>query len=140
MNAWKFVMVALLVAVALTAGPHGTPPSQVQWMVAQLDLTADQKAKIDPILVEGAKLVRALRGDSSPEAASKKVEIREATDGKIRPILTDEQWKKLEQLRDDRANQDQKIEIDFNVATCGPVFGATRWTGSEPETAGQEGD
>jgi hypothetical protein len=77
-------------------------------MVAQLDLTADQKAKIDPILEEDAKQVRALRGDASPEGANKKAEIRKATDAKIKPILTDAQWKKQGQLRDDRKKQDRK--------------------------------
>lgn len=37
--------------------------------------------------------------DTPPEAANKNVEIRKATDA---------QWKKLEQLRDNRTKQDQK--------------------------------
>jgi protein CpxP len=108
MKRWKYVAIALLVAAALAAAPQSTPPSQVQRMVAQLDLTAEQKAKIDPILEEDAKQVRALRGDTSAEAANKKAEIRKATDAKIKPLLTDAQWKKLEQLRADRVKQDRK--------------------------------
>ena len=95
-------------ALALAAAPQGTPPSQMQRIVSQLDLTADQKAKVDPILADDAKQVRALRGDASPEAANKKVEIRKATDAQLKPILTEAQWKKLEQLREDRKKQDQK--------------------------------
>ena len=108
MKTLKYVAIALLVAGALAAAPQGTPPSQVQRMVAQLDLTAEQKAKIDPILEEDAKQVRALRGDTSAEAANKKAEIRKATDAEIKPLLTDAQWKKLEQLRADRVKQDRK--------------------------------
>jgi Spy/CpxP family protein refolding chaperone len=107
MKIWQYATIALFGA-ALAAAPQGTPPSQVQRMVAQLDLTAEQKAKIDPILEEDAKQVRALRGDTSAEAANKKAEIRKATDAKIKPLLTDAQWKKLEQLRADRVKQDRK--------------------------------
>ncbi len=57
---------------------------------------------------EDAKQVRALRGDTSAEAANKKAEIRKATDAKIMPLLTDAQWKKLEQLRAGREKQDRK--------------------------------
>jgi hypothetical protein len=77
----------------------------MQNMVAKLDLTSEQHA--DPIVTNEAKQVRALRGDASPEAAAKKVEIREATDANVKPLLTDGQWKKLEQLRVDRTKQDQ---------------------------------
>jgi hypothetical protein len=108
MKNWKYVAIALLVTAAMAAAPQGTPPTPVQRMVAQLDLTADQKIQIDPILQEDAKQVRALRGDTSPEAAAKKAEIRKATDAKIKPILTDAQWKKLEELRNERTNQGQK--------------------------------
>jgi len=107
----NYAIAVLFLAVALTAAPQGTPPSQVQRMVSQLDLTPDQKAKVDPILAEDAKQVRALRGDTSPEAVNKKAEIRKATDAQLKPILTDAQWKKLEQLREDRKKQDQKKKV-----------------------------
>jgi len=97
-----------MIVASLIAAPQSGPPSQIQRMVAQLDVTADQKVKLDPILAEDAKQVRALRGDTSAEAAAKKAEIRNATDAKIKPILTDDQWKKLQQLREDRSKQDQK--------------------------------
>jgi len=77
-------------------------------MVDQLNVTAEQKAKLDPILDDDNKQVRALRGDTSPAAAEKKAAIRKATDEKIKPILTAEQWSKLQQLRQDRAKQDTK--------------------------------
>jgi Spy/CpxP family protein refolding chaperone len=96
---------ALLAAVTSPAAPQSTPPSQMQRMASQLDLTADQKAKIDPILAEDAKQVRALRGDTSPEAAAKKAEIRKATDAQIKPILTAAQWDKLQQLRKEQSEK-----------------------------------
>ena len=80
----------------------------MQRMVDQLDLSADQKIKVDPILEDEAKQLRALRGDTSAEATKQKAEIRRATDEKIKLLLTDEQWKKLEQLREERKKQGKK--------------------------------
>jgi Spy/CpxP family protein refolding chaperone len=101
------VLAALTLSLALAAAPQG-PRSQLQNMVDKLNLTADQRAKADPILDEDAKQVRALREDSalSAEDRSKKTaEIRRQSDLKLKPILTDEQWKKLEQLREERKAQ-----------------------------------
>jgi periplasmic protein CpxP/Spy len=94
-----FALLATTVCLTLSAAPQ--PPSPVQRMVNQLDLTPDQKARLDPILADDAKQVRALRdsGLSADEQAKKKAEIRKATDEKIKPILTDDQWKKLLDLR-----------------------------------------
>ena len=101
------VSVALTLSLAFSAFPQG-PRSQLQNMVDKLDLTADQKAKAGPILDADAKQVRALRDDSalSAEDRSKKTAgIRQQSDLKLKPILTDEQWKKLEQLRAERKAQ-----------------------------------
>lgn len=77
-------------------------------MIGQLDVTPDQKAKLDPILEEDAKQVRALRDDTAlsvEDRQKKTAEIRSNTDAKIKPILTEEQYKKLEQLREERKAQ-----------------------------------
>jgi protein CpxP len=99
-------MLALALSCALAAAPQAR--SQMQRMVDQLDLSADQKAKVDPILDDEAKQLRAFRGDTSTEATKQKAEIRKATDEKIKPLLTGEQWKKLEQLREERKKQGKK--------------------------------
>jgi Spy/CpxP family protein refolding chaperone len=103
------VFLALTLSLALSAAPQ--PRSQLQNMVDKLNLTADQKVKADPILDADAKQVRALRDDTSlsPEDRSKKTaEIRAQSDVKLKPILTDEQWKKLQQLREERKTQGKK--------------------------------
>jgi protein CpxP len=102
----SFLSMTTLAATVMAAPQQA--PSQIQRMVEQLDLNADQKAKIDPILADDAKQVRALRGDTSPEAVQKKADIRKATDAKIKPILTDEQWSKLLQLRADRKKEGKR--------------------------------
>src|SRR5947208_166940 len=96
---------ALLLASALSAAPQ--PNSALQNMVAKLNVTPDQKTKLDPILDADAKAVRALRGESlsDEERQKKTAAIRAETDTKIKPILTDEQWQKLQQLREERKTQ-----------------------------------
>jgi Spy/CpxP family protein refolding chaperone len=98
---------ALSFSLALLAAPQG-PRSQVQNMVDKLNVSPEQKAKLDPILDADQKLVRALRGDStlSDEDRQKKTAvIRADTDAKIKPILTTEQWNKLLELRAERKAQ-----------------------------------
>jgi protein CpxP len=103
------VLLLLALAAAPTFGmtPQNTPSSPVQRMVSQLNLTADQKAKIDPILADDSKQVRALKdsGLGADDQAKKKEEIRKTTDEKIKPILTDDQWKKLLDLRTEDATK-----------------------------------
>ena len=96
---------ALLLAAALTAAPQ--PNSALQNMVAKLNVTPDQKTKLDPILDADAKAVRALRSENlgDEERQKKTAAIRAETDTKIKPILTDEQWQKLQQLREERKTQ-----------------------------------
>ena len=101
----SFVFAGLLAFALIAAPPQ--PRSQLQNMIEKLNVTPEQKAKLDPILDEDAKAVRALRGaDLSDEERSKKsAAIRAETDTKIKPILTADQWKKLEQLREERKSQ-----------------------------------
>jgi periplasmic protein CpxP/Spy len=101
------ILLALILSLALVAAPP-QPRSQLQNMVDKLNLTADQKAKADPILDADAKQVRALRDDSALTAedrAKKTAEIRRQSDLQLKPILTAEQWTKLEQLRAERKAQ-----------------------------------
>ena len=100
---------AILVAFTLTAAPP-QPRSQLQNLVDKLNVTAEQKVKLDPILDQDAKAVRALRteGLSDEERSKRTAAIRAETDTKIKPILTDDQWKKLQQLREERKTEGKK--------------------------------
>lgn len=63
-----------------------------------LNLTEEQKAKAKPIIDEETKKFEELRNqkDLKPqERAAKMREIRQATYEKMKPILTEEQWKKF---------------------------------------------
>lgn len=102
------ILGALAFSFALLAAPQSAPRSQIQNMVDKLEVTPDQKAKLDPILDVDAKQVRALRADStlSDEDRQKKTAaIRAETDAKIKPILTAAQWTRLQELRAERKAQ-----------------------------------
>ena len=99
---------AALPALAYTAPAPQGPRSQVQNMVDKLNVTAEQKAKLDPILDADARQVRALRADSTLSDEDRRkntAAIRADTDTKIKPILTAEQWTRLEELRVERKAQ-----------------------------------
>lgn len=87
------------------SGGHKQSSSRVDADLAsltqQLSLTDDQQAKIKPILEEQSKKLKGLKTDSSlPQAdmKAKRSEIRRATVEQIRPILTADQQKKLDQM------------------------------------------
>jgi Spy/CpxP family protein refolding chaperone len=102
------ILAALIFSFTLLAAPQSGPRSQIQNMIDKLNVTPDQKAKLDPILDVDAKQVRALRGDatlSDEDRQKKTAAIRADTDTKIKPILTAEQWTKLQELRAERKTQ-----------------------------------
>src|SRR3954454_2581765 len=103
------VLPAFLLGLSLFAAPP-QPRSQLQNMIEKLSVTAEQKLKLDPILDEDAKAVRALRNAGLPdeERSKKTAAIRAETDSKIKPILTGDQWQKLQQLREERKAQGKK--------------------------------
>ncbi|HEY6391413.1 MAG TPA: hypothetical protein VIX89_09055 [Bryobacteraceae bacterium] len=108
MNPLTYSVLASVLLLSPVTAQHKAPKSQVQRIVDQLNLTPDQKAKVDPFLEEDATKVRALRDDSSlstEDRKKKSAEIRKGTVAKLKPILTEEQWKQFEQLREERQKQ-----------------------------------
>ncbi|MFT3869072.1 MAG: hypothetical protein QM715_11490 [Nibricoccus sp.] len=82
-------------------GPRG---DRFKMLVEKLGLTEDQQAKIKPILAEEMQAIKTVRDDASLEREAKWTKIREiiqAHNEKIKPILTPEQLKKLEEMKDD---------------------------------------
>ena len=102
---FRSLLIPLILSLGLTGAPQ--PRSQLQNMVEKLNVTPEQKAKLDPLLDADAKAVRALRDQnlSDEERSKKTAAIRAETDAKIKPILTGEQWEKLQQLRAERKQQ-----------------------------------
>lgn len=68
----------------------------------RLDLSAEQKAKIRPLLVQQHKEVRAIREDSALSAQQKKErvrEVRKSTHQQILALLTPQQQQELKDMR-----------------------------------------
>jgi Spy/CpxP family protein refolding chaperone len=76
--------------------------AKLKKMATALQLTSAQKQQIRPILLEEAPKLKALKSDTSMpplQKAMKMRQISEATDAKLQPILSPEQYQKLQQMR-----------------------------------------
>jgi periplasmic protein CpxP/Spy len=81
---------------------------QLKRMTKEFNLTADQRAKIKPILVDAQKKMEDMRNDSSADRQGmrqKMMQIRQDTNDQVRALLDDKQKEKFakqEQERQDR--------------------------------------
>jgi len=83
-------------------GPMMSPEQRLDHLSQQLNLTADQKAKIKPILEKEAGQTKALREDTSlapQDRRSRFMELREKTTEDIKAVLTKDQQKKYDEMR-----------------------------------------
>jgi protein CpxP len=118
MKLTKTLALAALVAAGLLGGtslqaqdstntPSATPPPGAHGMrgrpsldqiAKELNLTDDQKTKMKAALEDQQKQIHALREDTSLSTEDKRAKaktIREATQAKLKEILTPEQFEKL---------------------------------------------
>jgi Spy/CpxP family protein refolding chaperone len=79
------------------AGQHGESFTK---LTDRLNLTPEQKAKVQPILDQARPQMQQIR----EEAAQKMRSVMEGTMGQIRPLLTPEQQTKLDEMQQARAN------------------------------------
>lgn len=80
-------------------GPRG---DRLKMMSEHLGLTADQKAKIGPILKSEMEAMRALRDDASLDRDAKRakmMELRKSCAVQIRAVLTAEQQAKFDEMQ-----------------------------------------
>jgi len=82
---------------------HGpmSPDQRLQMMTRQLNLTADQQAKIKPILENESQQMQTLRQDSSlsrEDRMSKMQQMRQSSNDQIKPILTNDQQQKFQEI------------------------------------------
>lgn len=121
----KLPLVAVVFALAIPftqAQDAGTPPppagenagkhdgagkgkrgDRFKMLAEKLELTEDQKAKIKPILEEEMKAIKAVMDDTSLDREAKRPkidEIRKSYREKLLPLLTPEQVKKLEDIKE----------------------------------------
>ncbi len=88
-------------------GGAGRPtPEQIrERLVSSLKLTAEQQAKLDPILQESQQQMQALRGAPEAERGERAARIREASRTRIRALLTPEQRQIYDQSGEERAER-----------------------------------
>lgn len=76
---------------------------QLKHIDDELQLTADQKEKLKPIMQDETQKLKALRQDTSlskQDKAAKIKTIHEETNAKVKPILTADQLEKWNKLRE----------------------------------------
>ena len=79
--------------------------SRLEWLTQRLNLTHDEQNKLKPILDDEAKQVRAVRDDASlsPDQRRARIQqIRKSTRPQIEAVLTPDQQKKFDQLKEER--------------------------------------
>lgn len=111
----------LLLALAAVAAAQTVVPAQAaeKWLppaMAGIGLTADQKAKLEPVVLEQRKQVKAVKADTALSETAKQEKLKavnKEANQQFKAILTSEQWAKLVEAR--RANAQK------NKATPAPV-------------------
>jgi Spy/CpxP family protein refolding chaperone len=75
----------------------GPPRDRIERLAERLQLTADQKTRVQEIFADTREQLRAVRRESEP----KMNEIRRQADGRLQTVLTPEQWEKFQGMRDE---------------------------------------
>jgi Spy/CpxP family protein refolding chaperone len=112
---------ALLLALVAAAAAQTAAPAQAdeKWLppaMAEIGLTADQKAKLKPVVLEQRKQAKAVREDATLNDAARQEKLRSINreaNQQFKAILTPEQWTKLVEAR--------KANARKNKATPAPV-------------------
>jgi len=110
-NKWQVRVAAMIIFVlGFTAGilalnvyrgvvrGGGGGGGRMDELSERLNLTTEQKTKVQEIFSDTREQLRAVRQETEPRM----VEIRRQADGRLQTVLTPEQWEKFQKLRDDR--------------------------------------
>ena len=90
-------ILALNVYRGLARTGGGPPGNRIEMLAERLQLSEDQKTKVQEIFNDTREQVRAVRRESEP----KMDEIRRQADGRLQTVLTPEQWEKFQSVRDE---------------------------------------
>ena len=108
-NRWQVRLIAAIIfALGFTTGilavnlyrslaRNVTPRDRFEQLSDRLKLNADQKTKVQQIFSDTREQLKALRQESEPKVA----DIRRQADGKLQQVLTPEQWKKFQAMKDE---------------------------------------
>jgi Spy/CpxP family protein refolding chaperone len=109
-NRWQVRVAAVIIFVlGFTAGilalnvyrgvvRGGGQGNRFDALSERLNLTADQKTKVQEIFSDTREQLRAVRQETEPRMA----EIRRQADGRLQTVLTPDQWQQFQKLRDER--------------------------------------
>jgi Spy/CpxP family protein refolding chaperone len=86
-------ILALNVYRGLADGPRSR--DRFEQLAERLNLTADQKTKVQQILSDTREQLRAVRRDTEPRVT----EIRRQADAHLQEVLTPEQWQQFQKER-----------------------------------------
>ena len=111
-NRWQIRVAAVIIFVlGFTAGilalnvyrhvVRGEPGNRIDELANRLNLTADQKTKVQEIFSDTREQLRAVRQETEPKMA----DIRRQADGRLQTVLTPEQWQQFQKLRDERGRR-----------------------------------
>jgi Spy/CpxP family protein refolding chaperone len=108
-NRWQVrLVVAIVFALGFTTGilavnlyrslaRNVTPKDRFEQLSDRLQLNADQRTKVQQIFSDTREQLRGLRKESEPKMA----DIRHQADEKLQQVLTPEQWKQFQSMRDE---------------------------------------
>jgi len=82
-------------------GLRGGGGNRMDELSERLQLTADQKTKVQEIFNDTREQLRAVRQETEPRME----EIRRQADGRLQTVLTPDQWEKFQRLRDERGRR-----------------------------------
>ena len=95
-----------------SAHRHGADPQrQANILAKKLNLTADQKNQILPILTDRQQQMKSIHEDSSLSQADRRTKMRsvfEDSDAKIKAVLNDDQKQKYDQMQQERRERMQQ--------------------------------
>ena len=108
-NRWQVRIAAIIIFVlGFTAGilalnvyrglAWGRQGNRIDELAERLQLSAEQKTKVQEIFSDTREQLRAARQEMEPRMT----EIRRQADGRLQTVLTPEQWEKFQRLRDER--------------------------------------
>ena len=108
-NRWQVRIAALLIFVlgftagilALNVYRRARPmdgADRLDELSERLQLTADQRTKVQEIFSDTREQIRSVRHEMEPRLN----EIRRQADGRLQTVLTPEQWQQFQKLRDER--------------------------------------
>ena len=112
-NRWQVRIAALIIFVlGFTAGilalnvyrgvvRSGGPGNRMDELSERLQLTADQKTKVQEIFNDTREQLRAVRQETEPRME----EIRRQADGRLQTVLTPDQWERFQRLREERGRR-----------------------------------